>query len=62
MLSLFLFCLLVSVRWAAPRTRAVPLLSRQSKAAVAATLEAPDGVPAVSVGAQTLEDFALVHI
>lgn len=46
----------------ASRTRAVPLLRRQSEATVAAALEASDSVPAVSVGAETLEDFALVHI
>lgn len=47
---------------APPRTCAVPLLCRQSKPAVAATLEAPDGVPAISVCAQALEHFTLVHI
>lgn len=49
-------------RAASPHTCAVPLLRSQSKAAVAATLETPDGVPAISVGAETLEHFALVHI
>lgn len=43
-------------------TCAVPLFSSQSKAAVAATLETSDGVPAVSVSAETLEDFALVDV
>lgn len=47
---------------AAPPTCAVPLLRRQSEAAVAATLEAADGVPAVSVSAETREHLALVHI
>lgn len=47
---------------ASPHTCAVPLLRSQSKAAVAATLETPDGVPAIPVGAETLEHFALVHI
>lgn len=46
----------------APRTCAVPLLCSQSKPAVAATLETPDGVPAIPVSAETLEHFALVHI
>lgn len=57
-------CLRVSLRRtrSPSRTRAVPLLRRQSKAAVAAALEASDGVPAVPVGAETLEDFALVHV
>lgn len=50
------------VRVASPHTCAVPLLRSQSKAAVAATLETPDGVPAISVGAETLEHFTLVHI
>lgn len=45
-----------------PHTCAVPLLRSQGKAAVAATLETPDGVPAISVGAETLEHFTLVHI
>lgn len=47
---------------ASPRTCAVPLLRIQSKAAVAVALETPDGVPAISVGAQTLEHFTLVHV
>lgn len=44
------------------RTCAVPLFCSQSKAAVAATLETSDGVPAVSMSAETLEDFALIDV
>lgn len=41
---------------------AVPLFCGQSEAAVATTLKTAYGVPAISVSAQTLEDFTLVHI
>lgn len=41
---------------------AVPLLCSQSKAAVAATLETADGVPAVSMSAEALEHFTLIDI
>ena len=47
---------------ASSRTCAVPLLCSQSEAAVAATLETSDGVPAVSISAKTLEHFTLVYI
>lgn len=45
-----------------PHTRAVPLLCSQSKAAVAATLETPDGIPAISMSTKALENFALIDI
>lgn len=44
------------------QTCAVPLLSSEGEAAVAATFEAADGVSAISMSAQPAEHLTLVHI
>lgn len=62
MTGMFHWVFIILAPSASSRTCAVPLFCSQSEAAVAATLETSDGVPAVSVSAKTLEHFTLVYI